>query len=202
MTNSPDSPATAPVGARIGSNVRRLRLEEGLELRKLSDQLAEVGHPISLGQLSKLELGQRRVDVDDLVALAMVLNVTPSRLLLPKPTEDEGEVVSLTPHVSVPWRRAWQWMSGDWWLPEQREPADHDDEYDWYEASRPHDPTGVYNFNPASLRGHEKAMAKVVGAVQQAIADGMSRRQVVSALDFYLAVSPEYGVPLKEMPRG
>lgn len=191
MENTSASSATAPVGARIGENVRRLRRKRGYDLRTLSAELAEAGHPISLGQLSKLELGQRRVDVDDLVALAVVLNVTPGQLLMPEPTWAEDDVVALTPHRHVTWMRAWQWMCGDLWLDDAQRPASDDEEYAWYEAARPHDPTGVYNFSPAEAAGREGEVQDIVAAVERALGAGLTRNWVLKAMSWYTAITPE-----------
>ncbi|MFW3171166.1 helix-turn-helix domain-containing protein [Geodermatophilus sp. CPCC 206100] len=182
------------MAARIGQRVRDLRHALGLDLRGLAERLAEEGHPIKLGQLSKLELGQRRVDVDDLVALAVVLNVTPGQLLMPAPTWGEDDLVALTPHRSVHWHRAWQWMCGDYWLDDSMRPDSPDDEYAWHEAARPHDPTGGYNFHPNFLYGREEDMHAVVVAVQNLLApkagkNSVSKQRLFDALNWYLTVS-------------
>ena len=72
-----------PVGHIVRLNVRRLREVRGLSLQKLSNGLGEVGHPLVPSGLGRLELGERRVDVDDLVALAKVFDVPPVDLLEP-----------------------------------------------------------------------------------------------------------------------
>lgn len=68
---------------QVAANVRTLRRGQQLDLADLSARLDKLGHPISLSGLSKLETGARRVDVDDLVSLAVALGVTPSDLLTP-----------------------------------------------------------------------------------------------------------------------
>jgi len=97
---------------RVAANVRALRKQRGLDLADLSVRLFEVGQPISLKSLSKLENGQRRVDVDDLVGLALALDVTPNRLLLTE-TASNVEEVSLTDGVRVSSRAAWRWACGE-----------------------------------------------------------------------------------------
>ncbi len=76
------------IGRRVGDNVKRLRLAHELSLRDLSAKLAGCGRPILASGLMKIEHGQRRVDVDDLAALAEALGVLPGRLLT-----DEREAV-------------------------------------------------------------------------------------------------------------
>lgn len=76
-----------PAGDIVRRNVRRLRTERRLTTERLAELLSEQrGRSIPASGISRLELGQRRVDVDDLSALAAALGVTPVQLLEP-PTE-------------------------------------------------------------------------------------------------------------------
>ena len=52
-----------------------------MDLAGLSARLTTVGWPIPVAALSRLENGNRRVDVDDLFALANALDVSPIALL-------------------------------------------------------------------------------------------------------------------------
>jgi len=54
--------------------------------------------------ISKAELGRRRVDVDDLVALAVLLNVTPNRLL---PADADDKAIKLAPGGASSAWNAW-----------------------------------------------------------------------------------------------
>jgi transcriptional regulator with XRE-family HTH domain len=194
MGNQPATPVTEPIGRRVGNTVRRFRHDRGLDLHELEARLAEEGHPIKLGQLSKLERGERRVDVDDLVALAVVLNVTPNQLLMPDPPpEGEDQVVTLTPHRAVGWHRAWQWMCGDHWLADDMRPPTDEDEAEWHLSARPHDPFGGYQFSPTYLFGREDDVHAVIEAVKEALKPKqgkktLRRRWVINAIDWYLAV--------------
>jgi transcriptional regulator with XRE-family HTH domain len=76
-------------GRQVSENVRRIRLAHEISLRELSAMLAEYGRPILPSGLLKIEHGERRVDVDDLVALAEVLGTTPTRLLNERPEPDK-----------------------------------------------------------------------------------------------------------------
>jgi transcriptional regulator with XRE-family HTH domain len=69
------------VGHTVKAQVRRLREQRGLSLQALSERLETVGRPILPSGLSKIEAGTRRVDVDDLVALAEALGTAPDDLL-------------------------------------------------------------------------------------------------------------------------
>ncbi|MGW1071525.1 helix-turn-helix domain-containing protein [Streptomyces sp. NPDC002537] len=76
-----------PVGDIVRRNVRRLRAERRLTTERLAEHLRQhTGRSIPASGITRLEGGQRRVDVDDLVALATVLGVTPAQLLEP-PTD-------------------------------------------------------------------------------------------------------------------
>lgn len=105
-----------PVSRRVADNIRELRRKRGLTLQELSEQLTAAGRPIVPSGVGKIEQvkseGARRVDVDDLVALALALDVSPVRLLLPA-TADEDEAVELTEQVKVSKRGAWQWARGE-----------------------------------------------------------------------------------------
>jgi transcriptional regulator with XRE-family HTH domain len=86
-----------PTGQAVKRNLRRIRTQRELSLQDLSDRLTKVGRPILPSGLNKIEQGTRRVDVDDLVALAEALWVIPDDLLTAPdaaPREvDPGEVM-------------------------------------------------------------------------------------------------------------
>ena len=66
---------------RVARNVRLLRHHRDLTYVALSKRLTEIGHPILDTGLMKIEKGDRRVDVDDLTALAEALQVETCALL-------------------------------------------------------------------------------------------------------------------------
>lgn len=67
----------------VAANLRRARQSVGVDLRELSARITQAGRKISPSALSKIETGDRRVDVDDLAALAYALETTPAGLLAP-----------------------------------------------------------------------------------------------------------------------
>ncbi|MEB3966254.1 helix-turn-helix transcriptional regulator [Streptomyces kunmingensis] len=102
-----------PTGRTVAANVKRLREGRGLTLRALSAALKDNGRPLSADALNKIENGDgnqargvRRVDVDDLVALAVALDVSPLALLLP---HDARGVAEITGAGEVDGRDAWSW---------------------------------------------------------------------------------------------
>lgn len=70
-------------GRSVAANILRLRKARGLTVKSLSMRLTNGGRSIPPSGLTRIELGGRRVDVDDLVALAAALEVEPSQLMLP-----------------------------------------------------------------------------------------------------------------------
>lgn len=107
-----------PTGERLRAQLVRLRDDRRLSLAQLSQRLTELGHPIAPNGLSRIEQGERRVDVDDLVALAVALDVSPAALLLPADSDDqENTTVALTSAMSAPWVLAWRWAHGQVPLP-------------------------------------------------------------------------------------
>ncbi|MGW3486515.1 helix-turn-helix domain-containing protein [Streptomyces sp. NPDC001054] len=124
------TPKVGKIGQRVAAEVARLRGR--VTVRELSARLEELGRPILPSGISKIEHGLRRVDVDDLVALAMALEVTPNRLLFGRPLlpddqewkkgahadiyiEDEDEGFPLLPmfpgYDMDPWE-VWEWAVG------------------------------------------------------------------------------------------
>ncbi len=99
-----------PASDNVALNVSMLRKKRGLSQQELSERLGELGRPMLPSALSKIESGDRGVDVDDLAAIAVALGVNPSRLLLPFAAWEED--VLITPEVSVPAWAAWQWADG------------------------------------------------------------------------------------------
>ncbi|WP_233515371.1 helix-turn-helix domain-containing protein [Marinitenerispora sediminis] len=110
-----------PTGQQVAANVRRFRRLRGLSTTELARRLTEVGRPTIAGAITRIEAGRRRVDADDLVALAQTLGVTPSALLLPPTAEGHTEV---TGAGQVPAHDAWRWMDGQWPLGASRDPEE------------------------------------------------------------------------------
>ena len=105
---------TRPVGAvsnRIGQNLRRLRRGSTYGL---ADRLRELGWPIQQSGITRVERGERRVDVDDLVALALALEVNPNQLLMPDMTPlTAAQDVDLIGKIAATAKDAWAWAVGE-----------------------------------------------------------------------------------------
>lgn len=107
---------TDPTGLTVAANIRRHRERQGLSTYELGRRLSEAGRPMAPAAIGALERAERRVDVGDLVALAVVLDVPPTALLLPPTTVDGIEVTGTggidrgTGRISGKW--AWEWAQG------------------------------------------------------------------------------------------
>lgn len=94
---------------QVGAEIARVRKSKGLSYEALSKTLDGLGQRIPVLGLSKLEKGERRVDVTELVALAQAFGVPPIALLFPV---GRAEATELSPGQFVdPWLAA-RWFSG------------------------------------------------------------------------------------------
>src|SRR5664280_464440 len=78
------------VGWAVAHNVKALREARGLTQTDVSDRMRAIGRPLLPTGVLKVEQGARRVDVDDLVALALVFDVPPDELLGPSDKRDRS----------------------------------------------------------------------------------------------------------------
>ena len=115
-----------PVGVNITHAVRHYRDARRLSYAELSRRLAALGRDIPPLGLRHLESGERRVDVDDLTAMAVALDVSPLALLLP--TEDSALMTGGPTYSAA---RIWAWGKG------QRPLADVADVYTFVRDSNP-----------------------------------------------------------------
>ena len=102
------------VGERVAAALKRLR--RGTSTYELSRQLADIGWQIRPNGLTRVENGERRVDVDDLLALAVVLGVSPNRLLLPAFEEHPPGTLRAVPvvgNVVATDLDLWAWATGE-----------------------------------------------------------------------------------------
>ncbi len=98
-------------GEQVRMNVRRLRERLGLSQSQLARLTAETSRSLAATAINEIENGARRVDVDDLVALAGALGVNPNALLMPDRVGDDHDV-ELSGIGTVNSGRAWQWARG------------------------------------------------------------------------------------------
>lgn len=70
-------------GETVRRNIRWIRDDRGISGAELSQAVTRLGRPIPLLGVQRIEAGTRRVDVDDLAAIAVALGVSPTSLLMP-----------------------------------------------------------------------------------------------------------------------
>ncbi|MCZ2850015.1 helix-turn-helix domain-containing protein [Modestobacter sp. VKM Ac-2978] len=99
---------------QIARNARRIREAQGLHLADVSERMTALGQPLSLNAISKIERGNRGIDLDELAALARALDVPPLLLIFPIGHEPTVEV---SPGQEVDTWDAVRWFSGDATLP-------------------------------------------------------------------------------------
>lgn len=116
-------------GETVRRNIRWIRDDRGISGAELSHDLDRLGRPIPLLGIQRIEAGTRRVDVDDLMAIAVALGVSPASLLMPLREDapgsdrdsavpsagDEVQVGDLVPttgwHVAISASQMWDWVT-------------------------------------------------------------------------------------------
>lgn len=151
-----------------------------MKQQELSAQLQATGRPLTASGISRIEQGERRVDVDDLVALALSLGVTPNRILL---SDDASEnPIHLAPEVSVTRSHAWRWASGEDEIlleddgPRRRRFPD----LATITANRPHRP--LPRMGMQDVLQHAAELAAVAKAVKALEEVGLTRQDVFEGL--------------------
>jgi transcriptional regulator with XRE-family HTH domain len=157
------------VGGYLIENLKQLRKERRLAYTELSDRLGQLGRPIPTLGLSRIEKGNRRVDVDDLVALALALGVSPNRLILS--ADHNSEPIALAPAVETTANAAWRWACGEHVI----KPGAHGapplhDVLAFMAENRPH---AAGNDLSAQLAEHRDALRPVIRAARAALAAGV-----------------------------
>lgn len=102
-------------GETVAKNIRRMRLERGLAFTEVAERLQLLGRDIPTWGLRKIESGGRRVDVDDLVSIAVVLRTSPTSLLMPGidqvgPT-DRVAIMNTGPAPEA--NDVWHWLTAE-----------------------------------------------------------------------------------------
>lgn len=146
----------------MAANLKRLREARKLSLRDLAARLKEAGHEINPDGLNRAEKGTRLVNADELVALAVQLNVNPTALLLPFKASGEIELSGFGPvDASV----AWDWADGKRPLAIPADDLDGETEADFVDHARP---AGGYSFSTrAGMRRIAENVERSGGRVQR-----------------------------------
>lgn len=99
-------------GAAVASNITRLREAQGITYTQLSNRLEAGGRAISPLAIRRIEESRRRVDVDDLMALAVALGTNPNALLVPDSESQETQVSITGLGQTVSSAVLWGWLLG------------------------------------------------------------------------------------------
>jgi transcriptional regulator with XRE-family HTH domain len=169
----------AASGERAAANLAEIRSSRHMSQAELADRMNELGRPMSAPVVSKTEKLDRRIDVDDLVAFAIALGVTPNRLLLPGSVADD-EPVELLPQVRVSEIDAWKWATGDGPLPNGCAPPGLQilirDDYErlFNRENRPHNvPEPVFHNVGHDVQDHPDLVRMIAAVVTEAKERGL-----------------------------
>ncbi|CAN3126257.1 helix-turn-helix domain-containing protein [Mycobacterium sp. smrl_JER01] len=101
-------------GETVRENIRRIRDDvRGLSQAALSERLRDLGRPIPPLGIHRIENGDRRVDVDDLIAIAVALDVSPISMLTPN-ASDRAESVAITAvEGALTAEQLWKWLCAE-----------------------------------------------------------------------------------------
>jgi hypothetical protein len=128
----------------------------------LSDSLKDLGRPIGVPALSRIENKLRRIDVADLVAIAVALQTTPNWLLFGRHPYHPAQPLELTPTQQEQANEVWRWATGEYPLGV----STGKNIYEFQKLNRPHIPPQNPLPLPRGIREHE-----VVLRLEQAYKD-------------------------------
>lgn len=95
----------------VVSRMRELRKKRGMTAEQLGAAMTGAGIPWNAGVVTKLETNRRKsVSVDELMALAYVLDVAPVHLLVP--VDDSVEYQPFPQHIPYPAKHIRGWVRG------------------------------------------------------------------------------------------
>lgn len=103
-----------PTALAVAGSVHRHRTRMGWGFARLSRELTRAGRDIPPLGLARIESASRRVDVDDLTALAAVFGVSPTSLLQPASETPDTPVELTGIGIAIPASRAWDWLTGNY----------------------------------------------------------------------------------------
>ena len=97
-------------GEHTRKRIADIRGDKRMSYAELSRILGGLGRPIPPLGLRRMEAGERRIDVDDLVALAVALGVSPIGLLMPDTDGPATPVAVVDTAEPVPAEQVWDWL--------------------------------------------------------------------------------------------
>jgi|SRR5215217_965559 len=105
-----------PTGKAVCANVKRWRDEKNLTYAELARRLERIGRSIPVLGLRRIESEDRRVDADDLVALALAFEVAPITLLMPgmpRAADRHAKVAVTGVKGRVSAEKLWLWLAAE-----------------------------------------------------------------------------------------
>lgn len=178
-----------PTGERAAGRLAEIRSGRHMSQAELADRTTQLGRPMSASVVSKTEKSDRRMDVDDLIAFAVALGVTPNRLLLPASVRDD-EPVELLPEVRVSAMDAWKWATGDeplpnGWAPEGMQILIRDDfERLFNRENRPHNvPEPFFHNVGHDVRDHPDLVRMIATVVTTAKERGLDTGRLLRLVE-------------------
>lgn len=96
-----------PTGAYTATRIGEVRAHRGLTYQALADRLRDMHWPIPELGLRRIEAQARKVTVDDVMALAVALDVSPLELMIPTPTTSLPTPTGVASDVTLD--EAWAW---------------------------------------------------------------------------------------------
>lgn len=120
---------TRPVSAIVRGNLQKLRRLSGQASQvQLAERIRErTGRDVDPSWIAKIESGTKKdVSVDDVMVLAIALDVSPLRLMLPD-TRDAARVTHVTEALAIDAEKLWLFCEQlePWWddsIPEETDP--------------------------------------------------------------------------------
>jgi transcriptional regulator with XRE-family HTH domain len=169
----------------VAKRVREVRQKRGLTAAQLAEQMTRVGVPWKRGVVAKLESGLRAaVSVEELLALAYVLDVAPVHLLVP--FDDDEQPYRATPTQVEPAGFVRDWIRGQWYL-EGTDVRDFFSELPEHEFLPPDRPEGKRVWAPHQLGTYAARLGRDPEWLREIIEQGgpgaASARELLAALE-------------------
>lgn len=86
MTGKSPTPI-GQLGLTVIENIKSLRVQQRLNYTELAAKVTEAGRPLNAVGIRRIEEGERRLDIDEIAAMATALGVTVQALLDPDAME-------------------------------------------------------------------------------------------------------------------
>jgi transcriptional regulator with XRE-family HTH domain len=196
MTGHPTERSGQTAGTRasdlIARQVKHLRGRRGLTVKQLAARCQELGAgELTANVLTNIEVRRRDVSADELLVLALALDVAPTHLLTPPPEDPIG--LAITPRVIVDPETVGRWIRGDTALP----PSNARLFLDYAAARAGPSSRRVSDHAAAVLRAHGARLASQYESEAQQFLGKV--REQVSDLVTYLEESVTGGVPPEDL---